>query len=90
MKIDVEGHEEFVIRGANDTIRKDQPILFIECGHPGQTCIRRLESEGYRIVDADQLSAEGAEHSTNFFCFPMRFTGFIDELLQEARKESDA
>ena len=90
MKIDVEGHEESVIRGAYETIRRDQPILFVECGHLGQTCLRRLEIEGYRIVDADRLSIKIAEHSTNFFCFPMRFTGFIDELLQQAREESDA
>ena len=90
MKIDVEGHEESVIRGAHETIRRDQPILFVECGHQGQRCLRRLESEGYRIVDADLLRVESAEHSTNFFCFPMRFTGFIAELLQQARKESGA
>src|SRR6202041_2362535 len=87
MKIDVEGHEESVIRGAYETVGNDQPILFVECDHQGQRCLRRLESEGYRIVDADHLRVESAEHSPNFFCFPMRFTGFIDELLQQARKE---
>ena len=90
MKIDVEGHEEFVIRGAHETIRRDLPILFVECNHQGQTCLRRLESEGYQIVDADHLSVRSAEHSTNFFCFPTRFSGFVDELLQQARQESDA
>jgi FkbM family methyltransferase len=88
MKIDVEGHEEAVLRGGDETIRRDQPILFVECGHQDQACLRRLESEGYRIVDADRLSVNSAEQSTNFFCFPMRHTNLIEELLKHAREES--
>jgi FkbM family methyltransferase len=40
IKIDVEGHEEAVVRGAMDTIRQSKPILLIECEerhNPGAT-----------------------------------------------------
>jgi FkbM family methyltransferase len=39
IKIDVEGHEASVLRGAVNTIKSDQPIIFAECGHPGARCL---------------------------------------------------
>jgi hypothetical protein len=76
MKIDEEGHEESVIRGAYETVRNDQPILFVECGHQGQRCLRRLESEGYRIVDADHLRVESAKLSAKFLLPSHEVYGF--------------
>jgi FkbM family methyltransferase len=88
MKIDVEGHEESALRGAMRTIREDQPILFIECTHPGHVCLAPLESEGYCVVDADHLSRECTKSSANYFCFPKRFADSVEMLLQLARQES--
>jgi FkbM family methyltransferase len=86
IKIDVEEHEAAVLRGAMQTVARDQPILFIECNHPGQTCLQPLISElGYKFVDADRLSLELTAGSTDFFCFPRRFQPQIDSLLDQAR-----
>lgn len=85
MKIDVEGHEEAVLRGARETISHDQPVLFIECAHEGHRCLTALESCGYRIVDADNLSVDCSGSSANFFCFPVRCHDSMEEVLRLAR-----
>lgn len=87
MKIDVEGHESTTLRGAAETISRDQPILFIECTHPGHQCLSVLESGGYRIVDADNLSVNCSDTATNYFCFPRRCRDSIETVLQSALKE---
>lgn len=85
IKIDVEGHEAATLRGAAETIRRDQPILFVECAHPEHACVRSLESVGYTIVDADRLSLECTAGSRNFCCFPARHQNSIEEVLRAAR-----
>jgi len=85
IKIDVEGHESAVLRGAKNTIALDQPILFVECGHPGQACLQPLLSLGYQLVDVDRLSLDLHQGSTNFFCFPERFQSKILALLDAAK-----
>ncbi|MGE5538436.1 MAG: FkbM family methyltransferase [Gemmatimonas sp.] len=62
IKIDVEGHEESVLRGAADTISRNQPILLIESEdrhNPGAPARVRamLEELGYRgfYVQHDEL-----------------------------------
>jgi len=87
MKIDVEGHEESALRGARRTVSADQPLLFIECTHPHHACLDELESQGYRLVDADHLSLACSEHSVNYFCFPRRFADSAEGLLELARQE---
>lgn len=87
MKIDVEGHEEAVLRGAGKAIASDQPILFIECGHPNHACLKPLELAGYKVLSGDNLSFDYKETS-NFFCIPPRFASSIDLLLQTAQKEA--
>jgi FkbM family methyltransferase len=84
IKIDVEGHEESVLRGALKTIASNQPILFIECGHPGHPCLAPLQQQGYRFIDADRLSPGLAEHALNHFAFPERFASCIESLLETA------
>jgi FkbM family methyltransferase len=70
VKIDVEGHEEATLQGATEVISKDRPVFFIECMHPAHSCLNILESAGYAIIDADKLSADCSEQSSNFFCIP--------------------
>ncbi len=85
LKIDVEGHEAAVLRGAQRTIASDQPILFVECFHPQHACFEYLERQGYVFVDSDRLTAEVNSRTTNYFGFPQRFHSSIDLLLEKAR-----
>jgi len=85
LKIDVEGYEAAVLRGARRTIGADQPILFIECFHRGHGCLEPLEQEGYRFIDGDRLEAQPSQNSSNFFGFPRKFHSEIPSLLTKAR-----
>jgi hypothetical protein len=64
MKIDVEGHEESVLAGAQKAIAADQPIILIECGHDDHRCLSPLENLGYTFMRTEDL---------NFFCIPLRY-----------------
>jgi FkbM family methyltransferase len=85
LKIDVEGYEAAVLRGARRTIGADQPILFIECFHRGHGCLEALEDEGYRFVDGDRLQSDLGPDSANFFGFPRKLHAEIPTLLSRAR-----
>jgi FkbM family methyltransferase len=85
LKIDVEGYEAAVLRGARRTIGADQPILFIECFHRGHSCLEPLEDEGYRFVDGDRLQPQLIPETANFFGFPRKFHSEIPTLLSKAR-----
>ena len=89
VKIDVEGHEAAVLRGAVKTISADQPILFVECSHrPAHPCLGTLEQLGYRLVDADRLSLSCDPSSTNFLAFPQRFWPAVEPLIDAARSST--
>jgi len=51
IKIDVEGMEEAVLRGAEQTIRRHQPILYLECDRAERetSLLPYLDSLGYRM-----------------------------------------
>lgn len=51
IKIDVEGMEEAVLRGAEQTIRRHKPILYLECDRVERepSLIRCLDSFGYQM-----------------------------------------
>jgi FkbM family methyltransferase len=87
MKIDVEGHEESVIRGALGTIERDQPVIFIEC-HQRRRPFADLIRLGYNFVDANRLVKAPlfADETMLFFCFPPRFSNRVDDLLDNARR----
>ncbi len=86
LKVDVEGYEAAVLRGARRTLNADQPVLFIECFHPGHACLEPLQREGYRFVDGDRLQPYLSPGTANFFGFPRRFHSEIDRLLIKARE----
>jgi FkbM family methyltransferase len=85
LKIDVEGYEAAVLRGARRTVSADQPVLFIECFHPGHACLQSLEREGYRFVDGDRLQEQLSPDTGNYFGFPPKFHSEINLLLSKAR-----
>jgi len=84
LKIDVEGHEASVLRGAAATIDIDQPVVFVECAHGGE-CLAPLLARGYRIVNADKFKIDEWKAATNFFAFPPRHAYAVDDILASAR-----
>jgi FkbM family methyltransferase len=79
IKIDVEGHEEAVIRGGLEMICHDQPILIFECFHGGSDIINALQRLGYVFIDADRMTAD-LRTTTNFLALPKRHHAVLDEL----------
>jgi FkbM family methyltransferase len=86
IKIDVEGHEAAVLRGAQKTICADQPVLFVECFHPDRACLKPLEGLGYKFVDGDRLAETSEGPTSNYFGFPTRYHEAIGPVLQAAHE----
>ncbi len=76
IKIDVEGHEKSVLEGAQETLARDRPNLFVEneFTHAGEgvtdvfDMMKRLDYDGFALIDGvlrniSQLSLE--EHQIN-------------------------
>lgn len=67
MKIDVQGAEERVLRGAQETINRDHPAIFIEIddsalrqmGSSAERVLRRLLDSGYVIQGLGEKSRKG-------------------------------
>ncbi|MBB2932387.1 FkbM family methyltransferase [Paraburkholderia silvatlantica] len=51
VKIDVEGMEDMVLRGAGELIRRHEPAIYAECNslEDGLRCFRLLREYGYRV-----------------------------------------
>ncbi len=81
IKIDVEGHEESVIRGAHTTLKEDQPILIFECFHGGGEITDFLESLGYWVGDAEHMNNDRGR-ATNFLALPPRHRPVLEALRQ--------
>jgi FkbM family methyltransferase len=82
IKIDVEGHEEAVFRGAKTTIEKDQPLLIFECFHGALDIMRALSELGYWIGDAERMSDDLAG-TTNFVGIPLRYRPLLDQITND-------
>ncbi|BCS31619.1 hypothetical protein TBR22_A08210 [Luteitalea sp. TBR-22] len=65
MKIDVDGHEPAVLRGAEQTIRADRPLLLLEVSRPNYEqagervtdVVTWLQERGYDVMDGDRDAA---------------------------------
>jgi FkbM family methyltransferase len=83
IKIDVEGYEWNVLQGAEGSIQKFRPILFIELieknlrhyGHSSETVVKWVQGQGYHIVDARTKAAipDGRWDTleTDILCLPV-------------------
>jgi FkbM family methyltransferase len=85
IKIDVEGHEENVFRGASETLRRDQPIVVAECFHGGSCLVRFLRSAGYIVMNTEQMD-EDLSRGCNFVALPARHAHSIDNLRKSWRE----
>lgn len=65
IKIDVEGAEVSVLRGASSLLARTQPIILFESFGQSKDCQQILEPYGYSFFDADRCSAVSAT-TTNF------------------------
>jgi FkbM family methyltransferase len=88
MKIDVEGHEEAVVRGARETIERSRPLIVFECFHGGDEICAHLAELGYEFFDAERLEAPAA-HTSNFFCLPPQHARHREALLSRWRNQID-
>lgn len=79
IKIDVEGHEEAVIRGGRKTIESDQPVIIFECFHGGAEIIEYLTRIGYWVGDAERM-CDDFHRTTNFIALPPRHLTLLDRL----------
>jgi FkbM family methyltransferase len=79
IKIDVEGHEENVLRGADKTLRSDQPILVVECFHEGACLAKTLKPLGYLALDAQRMD-EDLTRGCNFLALPRRHRPLLGQL----------
>ncbi len=57
LKIDVEGHEEAVLQGAREILRRDRPLVVFECFHAGLPAADLLQGLRYVLWDAERLVA---------------------------------
>jgi FkbM family methyltransferase len=84
IKIDVEGHEEAVFRGASATIAKDQPIIIFECFHGAHEINEALRNQGYFIADAETMN-NLSSLTTNFIALPRQHLNCASELTRAWR-----
>lgn len=76
MKIDVEDHEQFVLRGALRTIMRDRPLVYCELwgGENKRVCFELLEQCSYAAYVATNAGlspyAEGKPDGINFLFVP--------------------
>lgn len=88
IKIDVEGHEEAVIRGALETIRSDRPILIFECFHGGNEIITALQPLDYVFKDAERMTPV-LPATSNFLALPQQHESILGELGRRAKDKPE-
>lgn len=80
LKIDVEGFEMFVLQGAEESIKKWRPILFVELaevnlnehGLSARQLIEYIEQLNYDVLDArtmEKIDRSKPDHHTDLICF---------------------
>ena len=71
IKVDVEGMEEKVLRGATSTILKDRPLMFVEFLKSDQPSL---------LACLDQLGYTTKKMHTDFLCVPKERTDILETL----------
>lgn len=79
IKIDVEGHETAVVRGARKTLGIDGPIVIFECFTQNTALFSLLNSLGYQLFDAERMTND-LRKATNFLALPARHVSHVAAL----------
>lgn len=69
IKVDVEGAEERLLRGARATLRGSRPVLFLSTHgeEVAEACLHLLDDMGYRTEPVDE---DGTAGVSELVCFP--------------------
>lgn len=100
IKIDVEGFELYVLKGADTLLKKHTPVLFIEIdefllkenGTSPEEIIQLLKSKyGYVIKNASDLKLVNEKDNfhnchMDIICFPPDAKGYTDEVIATQQK----
>ncbi|MET3665603.1 FkbM family methyltransferase [Caulobacter sp. 1776] len=78
IKIDVEGAETMVFRGAERTMREHKPVIIseiceemlVELGSSRRELVDLIESRGYEVRSMSDHRANGAKRDGEIICFP--------------------
>ena len=71
IKIDVEGHENEVLRGGKHCLKNDKPLLIMESFPPKQEqAIDFLKDFGYSVLDAERNESVGTQTNNLFAWHP--------------------
>lgn len=93
MKIDVENHEQYVLRGARETIARDRPLIYCELweGENKRACFELLAELGYAPYVASRTRLEpyrdGVSKALNIFFVP-KMDGFTAATAAAAKNGS--
>ena len=82
IKIDVEGAELRVVRGASEVIAKHKPVLLFESYEHGDELRSFLEAHQYRCHDADSRQRVSRDTINYLALVPERWPGIADVLLK--------
>ncbi len=69
IKVDVEGHEAHVFRGASSVLEHDRPVIVFESFPGAHDSLALLERVGYVLYDAERRSPD-LTRGTNFLAIP--------------------
>jgi len=79
LKIDVEGHEHRVLRGAERTLLEDRPIVIFEHFDRQSGVLDRLRDRRFQLYDAQHLRTATAD-TTNFLAVPEELAGRMTDV----------
>jgi FkbM family methyltransferase len=79
MKVDVEGAETMVLRGAERTMREHRPVIIseiseemlVELGSSRRELVSLIEERGYEVRSMSDKRASGAKRDGEIICLPL-------------------
>lgn len=86
IKVDVEGHEEHVFRGARATLEIDRPVVVFECFRRHSPVFDQFRDLGFELYDAERPDGP-LDEATNFLALPSERSDRAAELFALWRQE---